>query len=49
MTAARAISVFAAIAFAALLSPADEFDTARSALRDGLWETARVHAARSES
>ena len=28
---------------------ADEFDTARSALRDGLWETARVHAARSES
>ncbi len=47
MTAGRAILVFAAAA--AFLSRADEFDTARSALRDGLWETARVHAARSES
>ena len=47
MTMRRMIAVFAA--FAAFLSHADEFDTARSALRDGLWETARIHAARSES
>ena len=47
MTARRTMAVFAALA--AFLSQADEFDTARSALRDGLWETARIHAARSEN
>ena len=38
----------AAVSIAALLAGAGELDVAREALRDGLWEVARVHASKLE-